>query len=66
MEIGAVKLTERELIKHVVLKRIPIEWTLDLKRANYNLGSLTALRSAMKPIEGADESEHEHENSLTN
>ena len=34
MELGAVKLTERELIKHVVLKGIPIKWTIDLKRAN--------------------------------
>ena len=58
MELGAAKLTERELRKQVVLKGIPIKWTLDLKRENnYNLTSLSALQSVLKPIEEADDSE---------
>lgn len=65
MEIGAIKLTERELIKQVVLKGTLIKWTLNLKRANnHNLASLAALQSLLKPIEEADDSEQKHKNKL--
>ena len=63
MELRAVKLSERELIKQVVLKGIQIKWTLDLKRANnYNLTSLATLQSVLKPIEEVDNSEQEYKN----
>ena len=34
MDNGAIKLTEREMIRQVVLKGIPVTWNLNLKRAN--------------------------------
>lgn len=55
-----MKLTERDLIKTAVLKTILVKWTIDLKRVNnYNLATLAALQSVLKPIEGADESEQD-------
>ena len=43
MDKGAVKLTERELIQTVVLKKIPVKRTLDLNRTNnYNLETVAA------------------------
>lgn len=60
IETGAVKLTERELIKTVVLKTISVKWTLDVKRAiDHNLATLAELQSVLKPIEEANESEEE-------
>ena len=61
MDNGAVKLTEREMIKQVVLKGIPVVWSLDLKRANnHNCATLSELQAVLKPIEEADESEREY------
>ena len=61
MDNGAVKLTEWEMIKQVVLKGIPVVWSLDLKRANnHNCATLSELQAVLKPIEEADESEREY------
>ena len=55
-----MKLTEWELIKDVVLKTIPNKWTLDLNRVkNHNFVILVELQNVLKPIEEADESEHQ-------
>ena len=60
MDKGATKLTEREMIKQVVLKGTPVVWNLDLKRANnHNCATLSELQAVLKPIEKADESERE-------
>ena len=58
MENGAIKLTERELIKQVILKNVPVSWNLALKRANnHKSTSLSDLQRILKPIEEADEVE---------
>jgi len=60
MKQGAQKLTERELIKTVIVKKIPNKWLQDLKRANnHNLATLEELQSVLKPIEEADESDQQ-------
>ena len=60
MKQGAQRLTERELIKTVILKTIPNKWLQDLKRANnHNLATLEELQSVLKPIEEADESDQQ-------
>ena len=56
MKNGAQNLTERELIKTVILKTIPNKWLQDLKRANnHNLATLEKLHAVLKPIGEADE-----------
>ena len=58
MDIGATELTEREMIRQVVLKGIPVTWNLDLKRANnHKCATLAELQKILKPIEEADEAE---------
>ena len=58
MDIGATELTEREMIRQVVLKGIPVTWNLDLKRANnHKCATLAELQIILKPIEEADEAE---------
>ena len=58
MKRGAMKLTERELIKTVILKTITNKWLQYLKRANHdNLVTLEEIQNVLKPIEEADESE---------
>ena len=65
MKQGAQKLTERELIKTVILKTIPNKWLQDLKRANnYNVATLEELQSVLKPIEEADESDQQESSRL--
>ena len=34
MDNGAIKLTERQMIRQVALKGIPVTWNLSLKRSN--------------------------------
>ena len=52
MDNGAIKLTEREMIKQAVLKGIPVTWSLDFKRENnHNCTTLTDLQKVLKPIE---------------
>ena len=61
MDNGVAKLMEREMIKQVVMKGIPVVWNLDLKRANnHNCATLSELQAVLKPIEEADESEREY------
>jgi len=51
---NAIELTERKMIKQVVLEGIPVTWNLDLKRANnHNCLTLTDLQKVLKPIEEA-------------
>ena len=58
MDNGAIKLTEREMIRQVVLKGIPVTWNLNLKRANnHNCATLADLQKVLKSIEEADEVE---------
>ena len=60
MKEGAQKLTERELIKTVILKTIPNKWLQDLRRANsHNLPTIEELQSVLKPIKEADENDQE-------
>ena len=60
MKNGAQKLTERELIKTVVLKTIPNKWLQDLKRANnHNLTTLKAFQTVLTPIEEANEDDQQ-------
>ena len=60
MKNGAQKLTERELIKTVILKTIPNRWLQDLKRANnHNLVTLEELQAVLKPVEEADENDQQ-------
>jgi len=55
-----VKLTEREMLKLVVLKNILTSWALDLRRANNHKNStLVKLQKVLKPIEEAEEMESE-------
>ena len=55
MDNGVVKLTKREMIRHVVLKGIPMTWNLDLKRANnHNCPTLVKPQKMLKPMEEAD------------
>ena len=57
---GAQKLTEREIIKTVILKKISNKWLQDLKRANnHNLLTIEELQPVLKPIEEADENDQE-------
>ena len=56
MAKSAIELTEREMIKQVVLKGIPVTWNLDLKRANnHNCLTLADLQKILKYIEEAAE-----------
>ena len=53
---GTIKLTEREMIRQVMLKGIPVTWYLNLKRAsNHNCTTLADLQMVLKPFEEADE-----------
>ena len=58
MNTGEVKLTEREMLKLVILKNTPTSWTLDLRRANnHNKMTLTELQKVLNPIEEVEEIE---------
>mmetsp|Transcript_44147 Transcript_44147/g.53032 ORF Transcript_44147/g.53032 Transcript_44147/m.53032 type:complete len:287 (+) Transcript_44147:577-1437(+) len=58
MNTAAAKLTEREMLKLVVLKIILTSWALDLRRAkNHNKVTLVELPNVLKPIEEAEETE---------
>ena len=60
MKGGAQKLTERELIKTIILKTIPNKWLQDLRRSNnHNLSMIEELKSVLKPIEEADENDQD-------
>ena len=64
IKTGSQKLTESELIKTVILKKIPNKWLQDLRRANnHNLATLEELHSVLKPIEEADESDQQENSS---
>ena len=60
-----MKLTERELIKTMILNMISNRYTLDLKRANtHNFATLAKLQNVLKPIEEVDEIEQQDSSRL--
>ena len=58
MAVGAVKYTEREMIRSVIMQRVPSNWRCSLLRAgNNNVTTIEALVSKLVPIETADNEE---------
>ena len=63
MAIGAVKYTERELIRSVIMQRVPSNWRCSLLRAgNNNVATIESLTSKLIPIETADNEEQKRRN----
>ena len=60
MKEEAQKLTERELIKTVILETTPNKWLQVLKRANnHNLSTIEEFQIVLNPIEEADKNDQD-------
>lgn len=67
MDIGATKFTEREIIRSVIMQKIPGGWRSSLLRAgNNNATSIESLLTKLVPIETTDNEEQKRRNKPNN